>query len=791
MLDYVKSVRSWARQCTPALFAQTIDSPQVADVCAQIEDAREQLLRGELTADEYKTLKDQLKKQLPGFTFQAHYQGNGRRMDKNAQASGLCIYDKDHVANPSEWFNSHVAPRIGELGIVLAHITPSMEGVRLVFKVAPGISLANAQFSLANALVDGDYDGCVKDMARVSFAVPRSYLLHLDEAALFAPIDPDYKMPFPISQPTNSLPHQPANSLPHHHTNSPTHQHTNTLPHHHTTTLKWPCKRPTKRVMMIIAKAMEKRGISQAALEHKGQRHYMFVNLLSTGICRLLTKEELMGGLKKLAPKYTKEPDCWQLVADFYANYTDPNKPVSNDFAWTFREVMNLNDDGTPIAPNAQHTPAREEHTADSWQKGRTDELLQRLEAIRLPIGLDDSLAALPRTMKLPVLTGLMPVASAYACHAQAIYADGRLQPMALMAIVVGEQASGKSACKNVVEKWLMPMAEADAEERRKEEAWKKRNKQRSANEKGEAPPESHIRYVPVTVSNSTLLKRMKLSKGDTLYSFGEELDTLLKTNGAGSWSAKYDVYRMAFDWGEWGQDYNSDNAESGIVNVKYNWTILGTYGALQRCFKTGNLENGLSSRIMLGEMPDNRFQPMTRFEQMTAEQQENIRKAVQLLADAKGTVQADDVAAEMDGWVEEKRLEALETMDLVKDTYRKRAAVIGFRCGVICRILEQADGQEQPSQATAFARLMADYTLLEQCKLFGEGWQAIDQSIKAYNPKQRNILDVLPTEFTIDDVRRAKGEGFSESALSMIPIRWTAMGWTEKLRKGVWRKCR
>ena len=107
---------------------------------------------------------------------------------------------------------------------------------------------------------------------------------------------------------------------------------------------------------------------------------------------------------------------------------------------------------------------------------------------------------------------------------------------------------------------------------------------------------------------------RFKNAQGHTIYSFGEELDTLRKTNGAGSWSSKYDIYRLSFDKGEWGQDYNSDAAESGVVNVAYNWTMLGTNGALRKCFKSDNIENGLSSRILVAEMPDASFSKMPKF---------------------------------------------------------------------------------------------------------------------------------------------------------------------------------
>jgi hypothetical protein len=179
-----------------------------------------------------------------------------------------------------------------------------------------------------------------------------------------------------------------------------------------------------------------------------------------------------------------------------------------------------------------------------------------------LPIGLRESLVGVPVSMHLPVLVGIMPIAGAYADQVDVEYCDGNIHQLGLMAIIRGAQASNKSVVKNAIDVWKRQFDEEDALARKREEEWKERKKSRKANEKAPDDPHVLIRQVPVTVSCSTLLKRFKNSAGHTLYSFGEELDTLRKTNGAGSWSSKYDIYRLGFDRGEWGQDYNSDAAE-------------------------------------------------------------------------------------------------------------------------------------------------------------------------------------------------------------------------------------
>ena len=93
------NVRSEVRECTPGLLNQALDSALVARVCAEIEDALEKSRCGELTKDEYETIKATLKKKLPIFTFHALFK-NCKRKNEEAIASGLSIYDLDHIANP-------------------------------------------------------------------------------------------------------------------------------------------------------------------------------------------------------------------------------------------------------------------------------------------------------------------------------------------------------------------------------------------------------------------------------------------------------------------------------------------------------------------------------------------------------------------------------------------------------------------------------------------------------------------------------------------------------------------
>ena len=410
----------------------------------------------------------------------------------------------------------------------------------------------------------------------------------------------------------------------------------------------------------------------------------------------------------------------------------------------------------------------------------------------KLPMGLKESLVGVPPRMHMPVLCSVLPLAAAYADQVEVRYCDGEMQKLGMMSIIHGEQASGKSVCKHAINVWLRQLDEEDELARQREDEWHEKKKARKANEKAPDDPKVLIRVVPITISCSTLLKRLKNSRGHTLFSFGEELDTLRKTNGAGSWSSKYDIYRLAFDPidSKWGQDYNSDQAESGVVRVAYNWTMLGTDGAVRKCFKNDNIENGLSSRMLLAEMPDTAFAKMPKYRRRTTDDEGRIQDAVRRLRSYNGFVDTPKLRHAIENWCEEKRIEAAKDIDHVKDVYRRRAAVIGFRCGVIFHLLT---GNIKESKAcTDFAIMMAQYSMEQQIRTFGNVLQNqyvdAEQESRRYSCN-RSIFDQLAPTFTIDDVAALKSKSVSHNAIVKIISRWNIDGWVEKTDATHWSK--
>ena len=126
-----------------------------------------------------------------------------------------------------------------------------------------------------------------------------------------------------------------------------------------------------------------------------------------------------------------------------------------------------------------------------------------------------------------------------------------------------------------------------------------------------------------------------------------------------------------------------------------------------------------------------------------------------------------------------------------MKDIYRKRAAVIGFRCGVIFHLLSGKD--KETKACLDFALIMAEYCLQQQMKAFGEALR--NEYVNAQDECQRyganhSIFDQLPPTFTLDDLRALKRGYCSERSLPMIVSRWRRDGWVEKIDKTHWQKC-
>ena len=185
MISYCKNGKSaQVLACPQDKLNEILDSPEVAEVCQKLTTV-------DHDSDEAKTLKQQ----LPLLMFMANYT-DGHRHAKSAVPTNMAYLDLDELngEDPREvWKRLVQTLLLLELEhlIVLVHVSCSGKGLRIVYIIPsqfghlkPTERIDQSKQWLAAKLGVTD-DSKTKDLARGSFAVPRSYVLYGPDKRLF------------------------------------------------------------------------------------------------------------------------------------------------------------------------------------------------------------------------------------------------------------------------------------------------------------------------------------------------------------------------------------------------------------------------------------------------------------------------------------------------------------------------------------------------------------------------------------------------------------------------------
>ena len=732
-------------------FWKKVDAQKTGRICAELADILEAKRRGDMSPEDYKTKKAEIKLKDSFYTPHAHFNKAYKSNEGEPVDSGKAIIDLDGCENFPELYAKTLMGRERELGINMVNRSVSGTGGHILFDIPEGMDRQTAQAWMSHEMGDVDYDKAVHEPERAIYIPCREYILYIDEEMMFsdelhpAKVKYDGRSKMDDVSEKSAIDHQTSSVV-----------------------------EPSARALVAFDETLKMTELDLETLNKSGVRHNTLKLLLPT-LCQMMPQEELLGVLEQKMPEYSKEEDCRTLVRNFYEKYVDQNRPMNlkqkEVFLRSLKAEGNCTDEPTPLRNMPTIT----------------------VNINQLPMGLKESLKPYPQNMWPALIVGQMPAMMALADGVSYRYCDGKIGYLGGMAIIFGEQASNKSAIEEAVERWLVDLRREDEAVREREDKVREANKRRKANERAQEAPAGVVRVVPITISCSKLLKRLKQSQGHSLYSICTEAETLLKSNGSGTWAQKWDIYRNAFSRERWGVDFNSDQSESGDVNVAYSWTILGTPRTVLKMFKgknESNAENGLSSRMMLSEMPDTMFAKITVFKELSEADMNRINEATALLRSATGFYDTPRLRKAIDRWLEEKRVESAMNMDVIKDRFRRRAAVIGFRCGVVFMLLA---GKES-NACVDFALKMAEYTLQMQLKVFGPllyKYLHEDSNSDTGNTINSSIFEQLPSPFSFQDLRRLKGNEFSDGSLYTIISRWKSEGWVEKTGKSQWTKKR
>ena len=740
MFQYQEKVNAGVPQlCTPEIWDQLIDSPEVKNICNRIAALNPQ-------AEDYNDRKQALKKRLPIIIPHAVSFKNNKRVSADAIPSGLAMLDVDHVENPQEWFDAIDKQLLSDNRVYLVAITASGKGLRVIGERLDHESIEAAQMRMAKALGITEYDAVTKDLARASYVVPRSYILWIYETGLFSLEDrPD------LLQPLALPPHiEPLLGA----------QHDNAVDG--LTYRGIPYEDIVKQLLLAT-------GNCDGAVQ--GERNTVFFTLANymRYICDF--NADLL----------------FQVLPDFGLSEQERRQVIASAIGRPRKSFMPNIMEGVIAVCERDMEYAKSPEEVEKKAQNRST----ALPLPQLPRLLEILCGRLPADYRPAMVIASLPVLGTLATNIRFEYLDRQEQSLSFFSCITAPAASGKSFIRKPIDLLLTPINEQDAIEREKEQAYKERLRASKNSKNQPEDPHACPRNNGISISIAKLLQLLTYAEGKHLIGIGEEMDTLVKSERAGVWSQKSDIYRLAFDNAEYGQAYMSDASFNAHIKVYYNLLLTGTPNSLRRFFK--DLENGLATRVCFAQLPDTSFTEIPVFAPYSDEEKEEVIRWARRLDIEKGTIVCPEVGEVIGDWLEKKRQQAIDADSHAMDVLRRRAAVIGFRAGMLCYLLEDHQYTETVGQ---FAEWVAEYVFRNQMELWGEQMEkeltGALEVISNDKGSVRSLLDALPEEFTAADLiklRARKGQSVKGSSISMVLNRWRATNRIEKISETTWRK--
>ncbi|MBQ8265482.1 MAG: VirE protein [Bacteroides sp.] len=743
MFGIANNVKSEVRECTPELLNQALDSPKVAKTSAEIEDALEAFRRGELTQDEFETIKSALKKQLPILTLHALFK-NGRRKNEDAIPSGLSIYDLDHIPNPrAKW--AEIEARKEELGVLLAHITPSTEGLRLAFIVPQGMDLAQAQAWMARQLGDDKYDACVKDYARCSFLVPREYVLYMNEEKLFAPTIPLVKGVggCSIGQGEESTEPTPA---------------TSPLPpsegggeNNHGVHDAFPTSYEDIPYENIVETLEEQMG---GQPEHGSRNNFIF-----SMACHLrYVCNDDAHWISQLLPTYGEAREKWlaSIRSACNRNQTKTMPRIMKRTLAICRERMEAEEQ----AADPQGPPPM---------------------PVRLPPLIKLLVSKTPKIYRPAVAHAVFPALAAHLWKTTFRYIDNVEHEATLMNVLMAGTGAGKNCISDPINHILKDIRQRDRENLQREKEWKKEMQTKGANkDKRQRPEGLVIQEIDPDMTNAAFVQRLADAEERFLYARMNEIDQFdaLKTSARSK--AHFQIMCLAFDPGNvYGQTRVGTGSVSERVCIRFNWNASTTIHKGQSYFRSV-LTDGPISRINFCTIPEQPIgSDMPVYGTYDAEFDEELRPYIERLNKARGLVECRGAKLLAKKLKEENAEFARLSQSRVYENLSFRANVIAF---LKAMVLFVAQGGVWDKVTEEFIRWSLKYDMYCKMHFFGDEIEGIENAgmrVKKRGPQ--NLLDLLPDTFTRDDAQQMRRrQGITGGNLTSMLGMWRKRGYIE-----------
>ena len=520
-------------------------------------------------------------------------------------------------------------------------------------------------------------------------------------------------------------------------------------------------------------------GLGGMEIDTVGSRHSSLLAIMSAGASRVMEEEELMKVVRVKMPSYYQENDCHQLIHDFYAKYADNTKPMS-------REVMRVNALAEQKASqqvnraeqvnSLQLTVDRGNQQVNSLQLtgNRADEDYPDPPEMpkKLPKLVELLISRTPELYKPAVAHAIFPPLATHLWKTRFRYIDNVEHEARLMTLLLAGTGAGKSSVNRPIDFIMEDIRLRDAENLKREKAWKDEMLRKGANkDKRKRPENLIIQEIDADMTNPAFVMRTAEAQEHFLYTSLNELDQFDALKGSGS--QQFRIMCLAADPGnKYGQTRVGTMSVTERVTIRFNWNASTTIQKGQRYFSKV-LTDGPISRINFCTIPEREIgEDMPVYGTYDESYREALRPYIENLNKVTGLIECKEAFQLALKLKDENAEFARLSQDRTFENLSFRANVIAY---LKACVLYVANGCKWEPEIDEFIRWSEQYDLYCKMRFFGD--MIAKENFMAQKSSKRgpqNLLQILPDSFTAAQLLAIRLEhGLDAKGTDMMIRQW------------------
>ena len=516
-------------------------------------------------------------------------------------------------------------------------------------------------------------------------------------------------------------------------------------------------------------------GLGGMEIDTVGSRHSSLLAIMSAGASRVMEEEELMKVVRVKMPSYYQENDCHQLIHDFYAKYADNTKPMS-------REVMRVNALAEQKASQQVNSLQLKVNRADGNHTVQGSNLQVQSTGEdypdppempkKLPKLVELLISRTPEVYKPAVAHAIFPPLATHLWKTRFRYIDNVEHEARLMTLLLAGTGAGKSSVNRPIDFIMEDIRLRDAENLKREKAWKDEMLRKGANkDKRKRPENLIIQEIDADMTNPAFVMRTAEAQEHFLYTSLNELDQFDALKGSGS--QQFRIMCLAADPGnKYGQTRVGTMSVTERVTIRFNWNASTTIQKGQRYFSKV-LTDGPISRINFCTIPEREIgEDMPVYGTYDESYREALRPYIENLNKVTGLIECKEAFQLALKLKDENAEFARLSQDRTFENLSFRANVIAY---LKACVLYVANGCKWEPEIDEFIRWSEQYDLYCKMRFFGD--MIAKENFTAQKSSKRgpqNLLQILPDSFTAAQLLAIRLEhGLDAKGTDMMIRQW------------------